>query len=333
REYYADHFAAEVTGNPNGLSRALIKIAYGITEQSAQNQQPSRLMEGTRALGIADPRGAASAGTIYQITSDSQRLGQVFIWDLFNPWAKLTELNSTHPLTGKRIQALSTYAEQMGINLQFNMANVVKEGNKLNKNKLWSNFFLELFVVNSHLIGGILGLFLGILLTASTTNISPLVSFPAMGFGIGLIIKTGFVYPDFKKCPESDIFTLMCDPYGSPVRGKPVKLSGQLIGRGEAGYAFGSDLKLQDRTGMIFARYASRFGPLGNFFFGATQAQDLIGTSVGTMGWFRRGVAPWFDLIQLSNGRKTVNSYHRFSSVFMGSIIILLGMFLPQLIH
>ena len=124
----------------------------------------------------------------------------------------------------------------------------------------------------------------------------------------------------------------MCDPYGSPVRGKPVQLKGQLIGRGEAGYVFGSDLKLQDRTGMIFVRYASRFGALGNFLFGVTQVTNLIGTSVGTTGWFRRGVTPWFDLIQLSNGAKTVESYHRFGVLFMGLIIILLGVLLPLFI-
>jgi Zn-dependent protease with chaperone function len=52
REYFADHFAAETTGNPNGLSRALVKIAYGIVEEGSRSQEPSRLIEGTRALGI-----------------------------------------------------------------------------------------------------------------------------------------------------------------------------------------------------------------------------------------------------------------------------------------
>ncbi|MEA5532489.1 zinc metalloprotease HtpX [Crocosphaera sp. XPORK-15E] len=333
REYYADHFAAEITGNPNGLSRALIKIAYGITEESSKNPEPSRLMEGTRALGICDVKGAASAGTIYQITSDSQRLGKVFIWDLFNPWAKLTELNSTHPLTGKRIQALCTYAEQMGIDSQFNMSSIIKEGNKLNRNKLLNNFIFELILSNSHIIGGLLGLIFGIILTNTTNNIFLLFSFLAFGFGLGLILKTIFIYPDFQKSPDSDIFTLMCDPYSSPVRGKPVRLKGKLIGRGDAGYAFGSDLKLQDRTGMIFVRYASRFGAIGNFFFGATQVKDLIDNSVGTVGWFRRGVAPWLDLIELSTGEKTVKSYHRFGSLVTGAIIIIIGLILPLIFH
>ncbi|MEA5509776.1 zinc metalloprotease HtpX [Crocosphaera sp. UHCC 0190] len=333
REYYADHFAAEMTGNPNGLSRALIKIAYGITEEYSKNPEPSQLMQGTRALGICDAKAAASAGTVYRITSDSQRLGKVFIWDLFNPWAKLTELNSTHPLTGKRIQALCTYAEQMGIDSQFNIASIIKEGNKLNKNKLLKTFFLELIIGNSHIIGGLLGFIIGMIMINNTKNTVLLFSFLTFGFGSGLILKTIFIYPDFQKSPDSDMFTLMCDPYSSPVRGKPVRLKGKLIGRGDAGYAFGSDLKLQDRTGMIFIRYASRFGAIGNFLFGTTQVKNLIDNSVGSVGWFRRGVSPWLDLIELSTGKKTVNSYPRFGSLVTGSIIIIIGLILPLIFH
>ncbi|MDJ0843260.1 M48 family metalloprotease [Crocosphaera sp.] len=333
REYYADHFAAEITGNPNGLSRALIKIAYGITEEFKNNAQTSRLLEGTRGLGICDGKGSVAAGTLYRSKSDVQRLGKTFIWDLFNPWAKLVEFNSTHPLTGKRIQALCTYAEQMNIGSQFNMASVIKEGNKLNKQKLMTDFLVDLVIGNSHIIGAIVGLFFGLILTISLKNYKLLISFVAFGFGSGFMIKTILMYPDFTKAQDSDILTLMSDPYGSPVRGKPVQLKGQLIGRGEAGYAFGSDLKLQDKTGMIFTRYASRFGAIGNFFLGATQAEKLIGTPVGTVGWFRRGVAPWFDFMELSNKEKTIKSYPRFSGFVTGSLIIVIGLILPIIIR
>ncbi|EAM50148.1 M48 family metalloprotease [Crocosphaera watsonii WH 8501] len=325
REYSADHFAAEVTGNPNGLSRALVKIAYGITEELTNNSEPSQVLEGTRALGICDAKGAATTGTIYGSSAEVQRLGKVFVWDLFNPWAKLAEFNSTHPLTGKRIQALSTYAEQMGIGSQFNMASVIKEGNKLNKQKLLNNFFGELIISNSHIIGGILGFIFGLTLTIFLNNTGLLISSIAWGFGGGFILKTLLLYPDFKKAQFSDILTLMCDPYGSPVRGKAVQLKGTLIGRGDAGYSFGSDLKLQDQTGMIFTRYTSRFGAIGNFFFGANQVESLIGTPVGTVGWFRRGVAPWFDFMELYGKEKNVKSYPRFSGLITGFGIIILG--------
>lgn len=329
REYYADHFAAEITGNPNGLSRALIKIAYGITEESKKNTQPSQLLEGTRALGICDKKMAASAGTIYRSSSDIQRLGKVFVWDLFNPWAKLSEFSSTHPLTGKRIQALSTYAEQIDVGSQFNMASVIKEGNKLNKKKLMTTFIIELVISNSHIIAAIIGLIIGLILTTSLQNYKLLISFIALGFGSGFIIKTILLYPNFKKAQDSDILTLMCDPYGSPVRGKPVRLRGQVIGRGEAGYTFGSELKLQDKTGMIFTRYVSRFGAIGNFLFGANQVENLIGTPVGSVGWFHRGVTPWFDFVELSNGKNIVTSYPRFSGFMTGLIIIIFGLILP----
>ncbi|MDJ0507871.1 MAG: zinc metalloprotease HtpX [Crocosphaera sp.] len=332
REYYADHFSAEVTGNPNGLSRALIKIAYGITEELSKETEPSQLMQGTRALGICDVKSAATAGTIYRGVAEGKQLGKVFIWDLYNPWATLTEFNSTHPLTGKRIQALSTYAEQMGVQVQFNMVNVIKEGNKLDKQKLMTNFVLDLMISNAHFIGAILGFIFGIIIPDFASNFIYLVELIALGFGGGLIIKTFLLYPNVNQAQESDIFSLMCDPYGSPVRGKPVQLKGKVIGRGDAGYAFGSDVKLKDKTGMIFARYASRFGSIGNFFFGANQVEELIEKPVGAVGWFRRGVAPWLDFMELSTGDKKVKSYHRFGGLVTGFLIIILGLILPILI-
>jgi len=119
REYFADHFAAETTGNPNALSRALVKIAYGILEEGQTATEASRLLEGTRALGIYDAKAATSTGTAYRISSAPEKIGRVFLWDMFNPWGWWMELNSTHPLTGKRVRALSTYAEQLGLDVEF----------------------------------------------------------------------------------------------------------------------------------------------------------------------------------------------------------------------
>lgn len=326
REYFADRFAAETTGNPNGLSRALVKIAYGIVEEGSRAKEPSRLIEGTRALGIYDPKAAGTTGTAYRIASEPEKIGRVFLWDMFNPWGWWMELNSTHPLTGKRIRALSTYAEQLGLPTEFDMGRVIGEGKHLNKQKLYSNFLSDVVIYSAQIIGLFAGLIVGFGL--AETSIA-LMAYPIIGWGVGTLVKAFIMYPNYSKAVETDILTLMSDPYASPLRGRPAKIEGELIGRGEAGYQFGSDLKIQDRTGMLFLRYASRFGPIGNFLFGMKRVQSLIGMKVESVGWFRRGIAPWMDLISLQSENGTiVNSYHRLWSFIFGGGMIVIGLFL-----
>jgi Zn-dependent protease with chaperone function len=330
REYFADCFAAETTGNPNGLSRALVKIAYGIVEEGSRSQEPSRLIEGTRALGIYDPKAAVSTGMAYRIAADTQKVGRVFLWDMFNPWAWWMELNSTHPLTGKRVRVLSTYAEQLGLPIEFDMGRVIGEGKNLSKAKLYGNFFLDIVLYGAETIGFVGGLVVGAFL-ASVHN-SLIFAAPLVGLGLGILIKALVMYPNYSQAPATDILTLMSDPYASPLRGQPAKLEGVVIGRGDAGYQFGSDLKLQDRTGLLYLCYASRFGPIGNFLFGMKRVNSLIAVQVGAVGWFRRGVAPWMDLIQLQSHNGTiVNSYHRFWSFILGGGLIILGVFLATI--
>ena len=325
REYFADHFAAETTGNPNALSRALVKIAYGIVEEGSREEEPSRLLEGTRALGIYDAKAATSTGTAYRIASSPEKIGRVFLWDMFNPWGWWMELNSTHPLTGKRVRALSTYAEQLGLAIEFDMGKVIGEGKTLNKKRLYGHFFLDLFLYSLEFIGAVCGLIIGIALGQGQL----VLAFLLMGLGLGIIIKAFVMFPNYDRAQATEVLELMSDPYASPLRGQPAKLNCNLIGRGQAGYKFGSDLKIQDKTGMLYLRYSSRFGPIGNFLFGMKRVQSLIGSAVNTTGWFRRGIAPWMDLIQLETDTGTVvNSYHRFWSFILGGGAIALGLFL-----
>lgn len=326
REYFADHFAAEVTGNPNGLSRALVKIAYGIVEEGSRAKEPSRLIEGTRALGIYDAKAAATTGNAYRIASQPEKVGRVFLWDMFNPWGWWMELSSTHPLTGKRVRALSTYSEQLGLETEFDMGKVIGEGKHLNKKKLYGSFVSDIFLYGAQTIGLFAGIAIGIIVNSGVNNPGLLIGCPLIGLGIGVLVKALVMYPDYAKAVETDVLTLMSDPYASPLRGQPAKLEGKLIGRGDAGYKFGSDLKIQDPSGMLYLRYASRFGSLGNFLFGMKRVESLINMNVASVGWFRRGVMPWMDLIELKSENGTVvNSYHRFGSFLTGGFSIALG--------
>ncbi|MEM9275901.1 MAG: zinc metalloprotease HtpX [Cyanobacteria bacterium P01_F01_bin.143] len=329
REYFADHFAAETTGNPNALSRALVKIAYGIVEEGSRQEEPSRLLEGTRALGIYDAKAATSTGTAYRIASSPDKIGRVFLWDMFNPWGWWMELRSTHPLTGKRVRALSTYAEQLGLAIEFDMGKIIGEGKSLNKKRLYGSFFCDLFLYSLEFVGLVSGFIIGIAIAGATSNGQFALACPVIGLGLGIVIKALVMFPNYDRAKATDVLELMSDPYASPLRGQPAKLQGNLIGRGQAGYKFGSDLKLQDKTGMLYLRYSSRFGPIGNFLFGMKRVQSLIGSGVKTKGWFRRGVAPWMDLIQLETDSGTVvKSYHRFWSFLLGGGAIAFGLFL-----
>ncbi|NEQ27580.1 MAG: M48 family metalloprotease, partial [Microcoleus sp. SIO2G3] len=329
REYFADHFAAESTGNPNGLSRALVKIAYGIVEEGSRQKEPSRLLEGTRALGIYDAKAAATTGTAYRVAAAPEKIGSVFLSDLFNPWGWWMEQRSTHPLPGKRVQALSTHAEQLGLETEFDMGRVVGEGRSLNKSRLYGSFLRDLVIYRADLLCLLVGLAIASILYAMTANWVPLVTFTLIGWGVGCLLRAIVMYPKFAQAPQTDILTLMSDPYASPLRGRPVELQGELIGRGDSGYAFGSDLKLQDPTGMVYLHYASRFGAIGNFLFGSKRVQGLIGSQGLAIGWFRRGMMPWVDLVRFTAaGGTVVNSYHRFWSVAIGLLLIGLGIVL-----
>ncbi|MCU0526604.1 MAG: zinc metalloprotease HtpX [Elainella sp. Prado103] len=335
REYYADHFAAEITGNPNGLSRALVKIAYGILEEGKRAEKPSKVLNGTRALGIADPRGATMTGTAYRVATEPEKVGQVFLWDMFNPWASWMELNSTHPLTGKRVRALANYAEQLGLATEFDMARVTRAGKSLNKRKLYRNFLIDLLLYWAEWLGGIAGLAIGgILVSTQSVEMNVVVLTLALfGFGVGLLCKTFVMYPALNRVPEMDVLLLMSDPYASPLRGKPVRLDGQVIGRGDAGYQFGSDLKMQDRSGMVYLRYTSRFGAIGNFLFGMTQAASFVNREVEVTGWFKRGIMPWVEMSRMDCPEKwNVSSYPRFWALFLAIGAIVLAFALPMLI-
>jgi Zn-dependent protease with chaperone function len=336
REYMADKFAAEVTGNPNALSRSLVKIAYGIVEEASRAEEPSKLLVGTRALGIFDHKTANTTGTAYRVAAEPSQVGAVFLWDMFNPWGWWLELTSTHPLTGKRVRALSTYSEQLGIDPEFDFGRIMGMGKQLNKSRLYGNFLRDLCLYSIEFLGLIFGISLAIYQLyfvdnnldrpEGQNNILLVVALPLIGLGIGIFIKALIMYPHSRQVVDTNVLELMSDPYASPLRGKFVRLRGTLIGRGDAGYAFGSDLMLNDGRGLMYLHYASLFGGIGNFLFGGTRVKQLIGADVESIGWFRRGVAHWVDLKQLTTADGTiVRSHHRVWGLMMGVILIGIG--------
>ncbi|NEO26382.1 MAG: peptidase M48, partial [Kamptonema sp. SIO4C4] len=150
-------------------------------------------------------------------------------------------------------------------------------------------------------------------------------SFLLLGLGGGILCYVLALFPRFKSWGNTDVLTLLCNPYASPLHPLPATLTGEIIGRGDSGYAFGSDLMFEDETGLMFIHYASFWGPLGNFLFGATQANKFIGEGGKVRGWFRRGIAPYLDLHQMSLGGEVVKGYHNAWLLIIGVLLVLVG--------
>src|SRR5262249_19929129 len=102
REYLADAFSAEHVEGRH-LASALVKIAYGIVSVE-DTEATQSLLQSTRHMGVIDVKNARYTGL--EAESDlrnPQRASEAMLFDAHNPWARLIEFNSTHPLTGMRI--------------------------------------------------------------------------------------------------------------------------------------------------------------------------------------------------------------------------------------
>lgn len=349
REYYADRFSAEVTGQPDDLGRALVKIAYGmivseakLAEERAEGTADSKskwkssFHKGIRAMGIFDGNSAQAMSMSVQgrgQTLDPDSVAKAASWDLNHPWAKFIELNSTHPLPAKRLRALDKYAVNIGREPQFPDIGKVK-----NPESLWDEFFIELFLMY------VLPLLIFIMpvlgyvsfLSADNPQISPMV-----GAGLGFIIvallwyyRKTVRYPKVKKTQEAVNVTfpltdLTKNGYyeASPVRGKAVAVEGTVIGRGTPGYFLSEDLVIQDETGIVRIDYQPLFGFLA-WFFALFRVPKLIGQEMRVIGWYHRTPTPAIKVWKMYTSERNFHNRWAGANMFLVLLLLLIGIIL-----
>ena len=344
REYFADQHAAELTENPNTLSTALVKIAYGLiaggTEAEIKERQKSKV-RGLRGLGIFDPKKAShlAAQSMDNNGRVSKRVVQAAAgWDLFNPWAKYFQVFSTHPLPAKRIQRLNGQCATYGVPVEydFSEARIIKE-QQVGKSMI-GEFITDIFikqlptVIFIILVGmtaiWILGL-IGLISIGTLITLNNLILLWAIGFfimGLGVIGRTSFMYRSGFE--PSNIVELITNIKVSPIRPVPAIIEGKIIGKGIPGYYFGEDLYFQDNTGLMYIDY--RFGiRLVDFFWALSKANRLVGQRVRIKGWYRRGPGPYFqvDTIETESGKRYRN-YSKHMTYILAVIFFGIGAFL-----
>ncbi|MCK4665827.1 M48 family metalloprotease [Candidatus Dependentiae bacterium] len=318
REYYADEFSAKETGDPNILSSALIKVAYGIASVP-DTEKTAHLLNTTRAQGIFDFKAAKNIGLIYE--NDKERKGLLersLLFDIVNPWAWIYQLKSTHPLIGKRIKRLCSLTTSP----IYDFENIINS--EVDKEKLWSNFFKDILVMYSQLIVIIVTILAVIPQAFTSINfIVPTIIAGLVLLIIVSIIKLRYKFPigDFK---EATILEYLADIYASPIKGKPIKIEGQAIGRGEAGFIFGEDMLFQDKSGFIYLNYESAIPIFGNLFFAWKKLDALLKVPATSTGWFLRGNAFHLELYRFETKSQTIKSYVRFWELAGLSALVLI---------
>ncbi len=355
REFMADKYSAEASKNPNYLANALVKIAYGLVRppagvveapyynkksfKQASAKQNTRIST-LRTLGIFDKSSAMAltiSGTGVSGGFSPEAVSRAATWDLRNPWAKLYELGSSHPLPANRLIALNRVSIKQGIEPAFPLAEVDEYTDARGGKSLGGEFVVDLLIAMGPTIVWLasLGLLIG---WAFNLEFGGATLFGLNGWqfftwgivlaGLAKIGKTLFMYGGGKDFPARTVMDLLGEIHVSPVRPVKASLDGKVIGRGIPGYVLSEDFVVQDSTGFMRLDYNFGLG-IGDLIFALFRTGRLIGQQIKVSGWYRRGPAPTVQIKMVETSDGHVYTCHAQGFAYFAAILtILLGLVL-----
>jgi len=345
REYYADEHAAEVTNDPNALSTALVKIAYGLVSSTGytdERQRNKSRVRGARGLGIFNPNHAkglavSSVGGSGKFSKDAIQAAAA--WDLFNPWAKYYQIFSTHPLPAKRIIRLNDQCELYGKKPEIDFSNARKIKEAQAGKSMIPEFITDLTI---KVLPGLIFILIAAITVIMFLGSMQIIPIPteitgpvidnlfllwAFGFfliGIGFILRTMFMYKSGFE--HKTVLDLVTQIKVSPVRCIPAVLEGKIIGRGIPGYYFSEDLYFQDETGLMHIDYESLIPFFDNLIFSIFGAKKYVGQRVRITGWYRRAPSPYVQInrIEAASGKRNRN-FMKQSNYCLAALMFIIG--------
>jgi Zn-dependent protease with chaperone function len=314
RLYYSDRIASEITGNPNALIRALLKIAIGIATDIQKQEHTSWQLESLNLLTPVSHQQSLSLGTIASNLSFESFLN----WDTANPYRQWFTINNSHPLMGDRIERLCQIARHWHLDTELHFASQpskVKRQSFLLQVAPWLGIPLGVLFASLVWITWQLAFALKFLnLKWIYQDWSFITGCLLIGFSIGTVMRINSFFPDIKPATvqtDDSLPNLLSDPSALPIDSISVCLVGKLLGRQGTSNSLAQDLILQSSAGLVKLHHISWLGQSVNH-------QDLIGRQIIVTGWFRRGATPWIDILSLqTQSGKTIYSPHPIWSTFL----------------
>lgn len=359
--YYSDRTAASITGNPNAITRSLLKIAITTASELQRQGQTSWLLEGLEILTPLGYHQALLLGGSYRELNDSKdpivNIKTLLQWDCQNPHRQWLIWNYSHPLTGDRLAVLHRYAQHWKLEPELELPVTPTPRKQKLTLKILGEKFSELITHSQALpllqraaiYGVVMGLILRFLLwlvgaighrfyiieiTWLFRNANPFhTACMLITGGVSIFLLINYYFPDIKPNiakTEIHLGQLLADPQAGPPQKRTARMTGRLFGRRGISNWLGQDLWLQMPQGLVKLQFISLLGAWGNLFLNVKlRPSDLVNRQVTVLGWWRRGVTTWIDVEMLrSPGTKPVNAGYPLWATFLGIAAVLWGTYL-----
>ncbi|MBD2465345.1 M48 family metalloprotease [Oscillatoria sp. FACHB-1407] len=336
RVYYSDRAASEVTGNPNGLTRALLKIVIGVAADIQRQGSTSALLQ---SFDVLTPVGYQTALTLGS-THPHASWEQLLMWDWMNPYRHWLAINNSHPPMGDRLKQLANYARRWRLATELDLPASSSTSRAAGQTK---RFWLQIAPFVGMLIGLSIATCLWLIGTiAATVGWVELIwltsdqsiwwGFVLLGLSIGTILRINPLFPDLKPSTvqvDPALSALLSAPNALPTDSHPIRVRGTLIGRSGIGNILTQDLILQTETGCVRLHYMPLLGPMGHILPQPLRPSRFVKTPVTVTGWFRRGATPWIDveIMQAQRGAK-LQAAHPWWSTLLGLVTAVLGAYI-----
>ncbi|CDN13965.1 protease htpX-like protein [Richelia intracellularis] len=317
RIYHSDRVACDTTGNPNGLSRAILKIAMGIANDVDKQAHTSwQLKSLNSVIPISHHQGLSLGSIAPQVTFES-----FLMWDNLNPYSRWFTLNSSHPLIGARISKLGIIARRWHIPAEINIES--QPSLRLKHQSFLLHIAPWLGIPTGMVFAFFIWLVWQIAYAIKWLNVKWIYDdwgyvwgCMLIGFSIGILVRINFFFPEIRPDTiktEKKLPNYLNNPAALPIDSMSVLLIGTLLGIRGVGNSIGQDLILRTKIGLVKLHHIPWWGK-------NTRPQDLIGRQVMVTGWARRGATPWIDIHTLkTQAGKPITSPHQIFSVVIAT--------------